>query len=345
MFVLIELMTSRLLSGCTANWAKLSLPWRPKGPSITLRGAEKKGVELKKGATTTPPHHHHKKNTTPNTKNKHNHPTTKTPPHHQKKTRPHQHKNTTTPPPQQHNHTTTPFKNTTTTPPQKHHHITSTETPPQKNTTKAPPSRKHRHTTTAKKASASPAMPTLKLCGTTSETMSERRPDAGAALLVCHPLQWPFLRNHIYMGFYILYVTRFFVSYQRALWFAGGHLIWRAACGTTSGTTSKRRPAVKSRPCLETMLQLAGQQLQAPICCTVRTPASTLSTVQSAGQHMERQGHMLFPSLPDLLRSKLECPGSPPYKDPNYAWSWGPAELHVERRLERRQNDVQAQGL
>ena len=189
-------------------------------------------------------------------------------------------------------------------------------------------------------------MPTLKLLGTTSETMSERRPDAGAALLVCHPLQWPFLRNIIYMGFYILYVTRFFVSYQRALWFAWGHLIWGAACGTTSRTTSKRRPAVKSRPCLETMLQLVGQQLQAPICCTFRTPASTLSTVQSAGQHMERQGHMQvsFSLTSRSAGQQLERPGSPPWEDPNYVWSWGPAEL-MWNDVWNDQNDVQAQGL
>ena len=63
-------------------------------------------------------------------------------------------------------------------------------------------------------------------------------------------------------------------------------------------------------------------------------------------QYVAHSGHQqacrsLFPSLPDLLGSTLECPGSPPWEDPNYVWSWGPAELHVERR----QNDVQAQGL
>ena len=60
----IEPMTSCLLSGCNANWAKLSLPWGSKGPIITLRGAEKKVWNWKK----VPPPHHRKNTTTPNTK-------------------------------------------------------------------------------------------------------------------------------------------------------------------------------------------------------------------------------------------------------------------------------------
>ena len=60
------------------------------------------------------------------------------------------------------------------------------------------------------------------------------------------------------------------------------------ACGTMSGTTSKRRPAVKSSPCLETAPRdpaaLVGQQLQALYVAHSRQQASTLSTVQSPGQ-------------------------------------------------------------
>ena len=87
-----EPMTSRTLSGCNTNWAKLSLPWGLKGPIFTLRGAEKRcGIEKRchhHTTTKTPPQKHHHKNTT-----KH---------HHHKKTpqKHHHHENTTTPPPQ-----------------------------------------------------------------------------------------------------------------------------------------------------------------------------------------------------------------------------------------------------
>jgi len=40
----------------------------------------------------------------------------------------------------------------------------------------------------------------------------------------------------------------------------------------------------------------------------------------------------LFPSLPDLLGSKLECPGPPPWEEPNYVW--------LEDRLSCMWNDV-----
>ena len=100
-----------------------------------------------------------------------------------------------------------------------------------------------------------------------------------------------------------------------------------AACGTTSGTTSKRRPAVKSSPCLETAPQdpaaLVGQQLQALYIAHSRQQTSTLSTVQSAGQHAGTPGPLTGLFFLYFRR-----------KRPNYVWSWGPAELHVERRLD-----------
>ena len=179
-------------------------------------------------------------------------------------------------------------------------HSPLTSVPWKKRTTKAPPSRKHRHTTTAKKASASPAMPTFKLFGSPrlKRTPQQKRPDAGAALLVCREdlkeirLQLTICAQRlIYMG--------------------------------TSTNCTWRDFSWASRPCLETMLQLVGQQLQAPICCT------SLSAVQSAGQHMERQGHMQV-SFSFTSRSAGQQAGvsrSPPWEDPNYVWSWGPAEL------------------
>ena len=100
-----EPMTSPLLSGCNANWAKLPLP------------CGKKGAHPLWNWKKVPPPHHHKNTTTPNTKTpphqtqKHNQPTTKTQPHH--------HKNTTTPPPQKHHHTITKTQ-----PP--HHHKNTT---------------------------------------------------------------------------------------------------------------------------------------------------------------------------------------------------------------------------
>ena len=231
--------------------------------------------------TKTPPHRH--KNTTTGSQKHHHitppqkyhHSTTKTQPHHHKKTPPHQHKNTTQK--HKHHHTITktqPYhhsRNTTTKapppPPQKHHHITTTKTQPH-----------HHHKKTPQK------------------------------------------------------------HHKKEGWSTGP----RSVSAIMSGRASKRRPPVRSRPCLETMLQLVGQQLQASICCAfktaskqvsfsftsrsagqqagmsrvtnigriqtigledrlscmwndvwndVRTPASTLSTVQSAGQHMERH-HM-----------------------------------------------------
>ena len=86
----------------------------------------------------------------------------------------------------------------------------------------------------------------------------------------------------------------------------------------SSGTMSKRRPAVKSSPCLETAPQdpaaLVGQQLQALYIAHSRQQASTLSTVQSAGQHAGTPGPPTG-LLPDLLGSKLERPGSPTWKE------------------------------
>ena len=124
-------------------------------------------------------------------------------------------------------------------------------------------------------------------------------------------------------------------------------------CGTTSGTMSKRRPAVKSSPCLETAPQdptaLVGQQLQALYIAHSRQQASTLSTVQSAGQHAGTPGPptgLFFLYFQICWAASWNVQGHQHgRKRPNYVWSWGPAELHVERRLERRQDDVQVQGL
>ena len=102
-----------------------------------------------------------------------------------------------------------------------------------------------------------------------------------------------------------------------------------AACGTTSGTTSKRRPAVKSSPCLETAPQdpaaLVGQQLQALYIAHSRQQASTLSTVQSAGQHAGTPGPptgLFFLYFQIRWAASWNVQGHQQgRKRPNYVWS------------------------
>ena len=83
--------------------------------------------------------------------------------------------------------------------------------------------------------------------------------------------------------------------------------------GLKSRTTSKRRPAVRSRPCLETMLQLVGQQLHAPTCCTFLTASRQLSfsfTSTSAGQQagMSRVTNIWEdPNYMSGLEDRLSC--------------------------------------
>ena len=217
--------------------------------------------------------HHTTTKTPPHQTQKHNRPTTKTQPHHHKKTPPH--------------HTTPPhhYKNTTTkTPPQKHHHKNTTKHHHHhhhhhKNTTKhhhhhKAPQKHHHHentTTPPPQERHQPPQPCqllsclerrLKRCQI--DVQMQEQPYLYVVKIVGDPPTMTiFAQLHRY-GILHTVCDEIFVSYQRTLWFAGGHLIWRAACGTTS----KRRPAVKSRLCLETMLQLVGQQLQAPRGCT-----------------------------------------------------------------------------
>ena len=82
----------------------------------------------------------------------------------------------------------------------------------------------------------------------------------------------------------------------------------QAAAAAHPGSQTVSRPAV---PQLSRNPALKGQQLQAPNIYAARS-------ARHAGASRATKTDV---------------------------WSWGPAELHVERRLERRQDDVQVQGL
>ena len=91
-----------------------------------------------------------------------------------------------------------------------------------------------------------------------------------------------------------------------------------AACGTTSGTMSKRRPAVKSSPCLETAPQdpaaLVGQQLQCYrhyILHIQHSKRARSAQCNLLGSTLERQGHQQV-SFSSTSRS---APGSPTWEE------------------------------
>ena len=218
------------------------------------------------------------------------------------KTPPHQHKNTTetppqkAPPPQKHHHITT-----TKTPP--HHHKNTAAPPPQKNTTTPPP---QKNTTKAAQRGRLSCMWNDVWNDVKTTSSCEEQTLLGDNAATC---------GSATTGTNMLHIQD---SKQAGLFFLHFQICWAAELECPESPTYGRAQTmsgledrlscrwndvwndVKTTSSCEEQTLFgdnattcgSGEQLHAPICCTFRTPASTLSTVQSAGQDMECQGHM-----------------------------------------------------